>query len=103
MRACYKGQAAQLSLHVVKGDGPSLMGRDWLCKLKPDLSVFRTIAQSGLQEVLDVHASLFKEELGLVKGVTVKFRVDSNVCPIFYKHRTCSAICSTRKGGRGAE
>ena len=68
VRACYKGQAAQLSLLVVEGDGPSLMGRDWLCKLKPDLSVFRTIARSGLQEVLDKHAALFKEELGLVKG-----------------------------------
>ena len=55
-----------------------------MCKLKPDLSVFR----SGLQEVLDKHASLFKEELGLVKGLTVKFQVDSNVCPIFCKHRT---------------
>ena len=88
VRACYKGQAAQLSLLVVKGDGPSLMGRDWLCKLKPDLSVFRTFARSGLQEVLDKHAALFKEELGLVKGLTVKFRVDSNVRPIFCKHRT---------------
>ena len=64
------------------------MGRDWLCKLKPDLSIFRTIARSGLQEVLDKHAALFKEELGLVKGLTIKFHVDPNVRPIFCKHRT---------------
>ena len=46
----------------------------------------------------DKHDFLFKEELGLVKGLTVKFRVDSNVLKASY-----SAICSTRKGGRGAE
>ena len=35
VRACYKGQASQLSLLVVEGDGLSLMDRDWLRKLTP--------------------------------------------------------------------
>ena len=46
------------------------------------------VARSVLQDVLDKHALLFKEGLGLVKGPTVKFHVDSDVCHIFCKHRT---------------
>ena len=31
---CYEGQTAQLPLVVVKGDGLTLLGRDWLSKVK---------------------------------------------------------------------
>ena len=32
----YDGQVAKLPILVVKGDGPNLLGRDWLRKLKMD-------------------------------------------------------------------
>ncbi|KAL5468747.1 hypothetical protein EMCRGX_G029860 [Ephydatia muelleri] len=36
----YGSQHHSLTLLVVAGEGPSLMGRDWLSKIKPNLSVF---------------------------------------------------------------
>eukprot|EP00731_Ephydatia_muelleri_P025722 Em0017g805a len=65
---------ASLDLLVVAGDGPSLMGRDWL--------------DSSLQNLLRKYADLFTEELGLVKGVTAKLQVDGKAQPRFYKPRT---------------
>ena len=60
--------------------GPSLMGRDWLYKLKPNLGIFHTSTHVGMdnhiQKLLSRHSELFKDELGLVKRVTVKLYVD---------------------------
>ena len=55
-----------LDLLVVEGDGPFLMGRDWLSKLKPNLSVFyagNPESAKGVEKLLDRYADLFKEEL----------------------------------------
>ena len=71
---------------MVAGDGPSLMGRDWLGELLPDFSVLNSSPDSSLQNLLRKYADLFKEELDLVKGVTVKLQVDGK--PRFYKPRT---------------
>ena len=39
MEAKYGGSTQLLDILVVGGKGPSLMGRDWLHKIKPNLSV----------------------------------------------------------------
>ena len=52
----HRGQEELLSLVVVAGEGPSLLGRDWLSKLKLDWkSIFSTQVQETLQEVLERH------------------------------------------------
>ena len=61
----YKGQVADLNLLVVAGDGPSLMGRDWLSHIKldwPRLNHFQGV--SACQQILDKHEVIFKDELG---------------------------------------
>ena len=84
----YKDRKARLDLLVVAGDGPFLMGRDWLGELIPDLAILHTSADDNLQSLLRKYAELFKEELGLVKGLTVKLQVDVKAQPQFYKPRT---------------
>ena len=42
----YDNEMLSLDLQVVEGDGPFLMGRDWLSKLIPNLSVFMEETQS---------------------------------------------------------
>ena len=87
----YQGQVRQLRLLVVRGNGPSLLGRDWLSALNinlQELSVLHTGGIKNLQDILDSHAELFKDELGLVKGTKVKLFVDDSCKPAFFKART---------------
>ena len=47
-----------LNLLVVKGDGPSLMERDWLSKLKPNLFVFYAGNPESDKDVKKIAGSL---------------------------------------------
>ena len=78
----YKDQSEELTLYVVQGEGPSLLGRDWLRHLT-SLSVPPT-----WHEVVESHADLFRDELGLVQGVTAKIHIDPQATPKFYRPRT---------------
>ena len=87
--AQYEGQAAQLELIVVAGDGPSLFGRDWLQVITLDWASLHMVRQSqSVQEILDKHAEAFKEELGLVKEATAKIHVNPTAKPKFCRPRT---------------
>ena len=81
-------QVEQLPLVVVAGDGPSLLGRDWLAKLKLDWStIFSMHAQDELQTVLDRHETVFSPGLGKIQGVEARLQVDPDVPPRFLKAR----------------
>ena len=83
-------QKRQLNLLLVAGEGPSLLGRDWLSHIRLDWSTLnriQTAATSACQEILDQHKTLFKDELGTVKGTTAKFNIDPQVKPKFFKAR----------------
>ena len=88
MEVTYKGQKKSLPLLVVGGEGPSLLGRDWLTELKLDWRELYLIHQSlSLQEILRNHAPVFKEELGEARGITAKLHINNNVNPCFYRAR----------------
>ena len=83
-------QKKRMNLLVVAGDGPSLLGRDWLSHIRLDWSTLNRIqstATSACQEILDQHNALFKDELGTVKNTTAKFNIDPQVKPKFFKAR----------------
>ena len=86
----YKGQREELRLLVVEGSGPSLLGRDWLGKLRLDWSELHSIRSqhSALDNVLAKHQALFKDELGTVRGTTAKIHVAPEVHPRFHKARS---------------
>ena len=85
---CHNQQQKQLSLLVVSGDGPSLLGRDWLTQLQLDwTAIHQLCTPDELQAVLDRHSEVFKDELGTLQGKTVKLHIDSAVQPKFFKHR----------------
>ena len=85
----FKEQQETLPLLVVEGDGPSLMGRDWLHKIKLDWQeLYHTqVSQPLLQPVLDKHKEVFNDELGTVKDAAAKFQIDTEAAPKFYKPR----------------
>ena len=83
VRVQYQNQQEELNLVVVKGSGPSLLGRDWLQKIRLNWAEVRSLkaASTTLEQVLVKHSGLFKDELGTIKGVTAKFHVDPNAKP----------------------
>ena len=87
----YQSQQEDLNLLVVAGSGPSLLGRDWLQTLRLEwASICRIQAPPSetLSKLLEQHAGLFKDELGMVKGTTAKIHVNSEAQPIFCRPRT---------------
>ena len=81
----YQKQKAILPLLVVAGEGPSLLGRDWLQHIRFDWSCVNSVstADAAAQEVCDRHPDLFKEELGELNGTTAKIYIDSDARPRF--------------------
>ena len=58
----YRKQEKQLDLLVVCGDGPTLLGRDWLAQLQLDWKQLNRVHSSfnpGLQHVLERHLDMF--------------------------------------------
>jgi len=76
----YKQQSATLPLTMVKGTGPSLLGRNWLAKIRLDCEeIFSVrVSESSLSQdtsqqlhtILGGHSDLFKDKLGTIKGIT---------------------------------
>lgn len=89
VEVCYQTQKACLTLLVIGGEGPSLMGREWIGKFNfpacLNRGIFHTSSPSALQGILDKSQELFKEELGLLKGTSIKIHIDKNATPLFYK------------------
>ena len=70
----YEGQTAQLSLVVVKGHGPTLLGRNWL-HVRLNWKQINYVVNPHLHELLDRFSVVFKEELGTMKGIKAKIEV----------------------------
>lgn len=86
----YGTQTKQLRLVVVAGDGPSLLGRDWLQALRLDWQRIGRVASgntTGLDSLLDKHKAIFKDELGTVETYKATLQVRPDAQPKFYKPR----------------
>ena len=85
----YWDKSKELPLTVVVGSGPSLFGRHWLNHFTLDWHSLNCVSSpSNLQSVPDSHVTLFDNDLGLLKDVTVQFQVDTEVQPRFFRART---------------
>lgn len=81
-----EGKKTKARLVVAKGRGPSLLGRDWLRKIRlnwHDIKYVRTT-----EDILKQYSDVFRDELGTLKDVTVKLHVDPEATPLFFKPRS---------------
>lgn len=81
IEAEYQSQKFRLTLLIVAGDGPSLLGHNWLCHigLTQLYKVFDPV-----KEILDRHSNLFKEELSKITGTTAKLYLKSDAQHVQY-------------------
>ena len=84
----YKSQVATLPLLVVKGEGPSLFGRNWLNHIRLDWHELYNMHASPLQATLQKHAAVFQDGLGTLQGFKAKIFVEEGATPRFCKART---------------
>ena len=83
-------EQAKLPLIVAKGEGPNLLGRDWLAQLKLDWKEAFMVGPSKsdrLEDLLETHKAVFQEGLGTIGGTTAKIHVNPEVTPKFCKPR----------------
>ena len=86
----YGEQTETLKLIVVSGRGPSLLGRDWLQKLRLHWQNIFHQNSSSLTELSSLctkYASIFKDELGTVSAHQATLQVNSEAAPKFHKAR----------------
>ena len=69
-----------VELTVVDGSGPSLFGRDW-----HSINSIKAGDSTTLTKLLQKQEAVFKDELGLVKGVSAKIQIKANAKPKFCK------------------
>ena len=81
----HNDQAAQLTL---KGDGPTLLGRDWLSIIRVDWPRIHYTPTSELQALLDQHRDVFQEGLGTFKGRKARIEVEPEAKPHYCKAQT---------------
>ena len=78
----YGDQKAPLVLLVVDGDGPSLLGRNWLSYIQLDWKNIHAIMVSKSPSyVMEKYADLFKDELGKVSQFQATLHVKSGARP----------------------
>ena len=86
----HNGKTLNLSLFVVDGTGPSLVGRDWLKSIQLDWGQLFSMKMSDsplLSRVLEEHKEVFGSELGKLEGFQAKLYIDDAAKPCFCRAR----------------
>ena len=80
----YGNQTKKLMLVVVKGNGPSLLGRNWLKHIQLDwhnIFTIRTVKLKPLNSLLQHHETLFSKELGKIQPFTASLHIKPYATP----------------------
>lgn len=88
-------QRSKLPIQIVEGNGPMLLGRNWLKAIKLNWGTIKKVT-NDLEQVLHNNNEVFKDELGTMKDTTAKLYVKPNCNPKFYKPRS---VPHALKGG----
>ena len=95
VEVCYLSQGPfDLELVVASGDGPCLMGRDWLQVIRLDWPSIAVVSQGAsaraVQGVLDNYLDVFTEWLGTIYPFKATLFVVKDAKPQFHRARTVS-------------
>ncbi|XP_043235721.1 uncharacterized protein K02A2.6-like [Amphibalanus amphitrite] len=93
----YEGQMKKLPVYVVGGNGPCLLGRNWLHEIKLNWSSLVGQVKEKpepqkkmkkLSEVLKEHEELFSDELGTMSGQEADLELKKDAEPVFKPARS---------------
>ena len=95
VRVEHNNQVKDLTLYVVKTQGPALFGRDWLHQIQLDWKRICAISkeqptqdtQKKLERLIDDYSEVFKDEIGTLKSAKAKLALKEGSQPKFCKAR----------------
>ena len=82
----YEDQRVKLPILVIKGEGPPLIGRNWLNSLKLNWRNLFSL-NTPVNSLVTQYNEVFGPDGGGVKDLEVKIHVSNNDCPVFMKAR----------------
>ena len=88
VRGCCQSQSGVLPLLIVEGDGPTLLGRDWLSQINLNWRQIHFVHSPNLQSLLSCCSSVFQKGLATLKCFKTKIFVDPNAVPRFHPARS---------------
>ena len=93
VKVAYEGKEFTLPLLVVKGNGPTLLGRNWQEKVRLNWPVIKQFVPVNLQleKVVQSYSHLFNEGLE-IQGVKAKIHVDPPTTPLFHRIEVFSKV-----------
>ena len=84
----YDEQKRVLPLIVVDGDGPPLLGRNWLKELQLNWhNIFLVSKTETLSDILKRHDKVFNKGLGTIKGFKADIKLQDDAKSVFWKTR----------------
>lgn len=84
----YHNQQGLYTLYVVKGSGPSLLGRDLLKHIRLDWrGIAMSVNQVNMLSYQTQYSDVFSDELGTLKSTQAHLAVQPNSVPKFCKPR----------------
>ena len=87
VRVRYGQQSKHLQLYMMKGNGPALLGREWLLSIRLNWPLMHLETQSGIRDVLDRHAAVFSGKLGRLVNIKARIQLIEEPKPRFWKAR----------------
>ena len=88
----YQGYTGQHDLYVVAGNGPSLIGRDWLTHIRLDWGSIKSVARSDanleVEKLMEKYASVFQAGPGLMKQFSACLTLKADARPRFCRPRS---------------
>ena len=88
----YGGKVHDLQLHVVKEEGPNLLGRNWLMEVRLDWASFMvaTVTEKSkrLEALLEQYQEVFNEGIGKMSYFEASLNLIPNATPKFLKARS---------------
>ena len=88
----YGDQLQKLIITVVDGDGPGLLGRDWLKQLHLNWTQISMVQNSStqLEDLMKEYSEIFRDELGTIKGFQASLHLKGSPQPMFFRPRPVS-------------
>ena len=84
----YHQQKGVLPLIVVDGDGPPLLGRNWLKEVELNWhNIFLVCKTDTLSDIFRLHDKVFNKGLGTIKGFKADIKLQDGAKPGFCKAR----------------